>query len=229
MVIWGALSGPQMDLWWALKVNGLAWAMLEMTNTRFVQSLSKSKLCPISIQEATSGQCVGDGQVDKSSVCPEFVQIQTLSNLYPESHEQSMCGRRTSWQVQCLSKVCPSPTFVQTLSRHATSGQWAGDGRVDKSRVCPEFVQVPSLSRIYPKSEKSFLKCSIGRCRDKDWISKSTVCPMTSGLDRISMNSGQRPDRPCTLHVIGQAFDRVMTEFGQRLDFMSKLCPTTFR
>ena len=57
----------------------------------------------------------------------------------------------------------------------------------------------------------------------------SKVCQETSGLDRSSTDCGQRLDRPCTLLVIGQTFDRVWTEIGQRLDFSSKLCPTTRR
>ena len=37
---------------------------------------------------------------------------------------------------------------------------------------------------------------------------------------------GQRVDRACTFQFIGQTFDRLLTEFGQRLDFTSNLCPT---
>ena len=37
---------------------------------------------------------------------------------------------------------------------------------------------------------------------------------------------GQRVDRACTFQFIGQTFDRLLTEFGQRLDFTSNICPT---
>ena len=45
-------------------------------------------------------------------------------------------------------------------------------------------------------------------------------------LDRHLTGLGQRLDRPCILPAFGQALDKAWTDLGQRLDFLSSLCPT---
>ena len=92
------------------------WEMDKLTSPVFVQSLSKSKLCPIFIQKATSSQCAGDGQVGKSSVCPKFVQVQPLSKHCP-GMPQAVNGRAMG--------ELTNPGFVQSLSR---------------SQVCPGYI-----------------------------------------------------------------------------------------
>ena len=92
------------------------------------------------------------------------------------------------------------------------------------------FVQSPSSPKYVQKMSNisvcQYLDCSIGHSVDKSWIFLSNFCPKTIDLDRISTSVRQRLDRPCTFLAIGQTLDRIWTDLGQKLDFMSRVCPT---
>ena len=53
----------------------------------------------------------------------------------------------------------------------------------------------------------------------------SNPCPMTTFLDRVLTDLVVVLDRVRTDLVLGQTVDRVLTELGQRLDFLSNSCP----
>ena len=68
---------------------------------------------------------------------------------------------------------------------------------------------------------------------DNFWTNSGFTCPISvhaashwTGAVQTLYLYGQRVDRACTFQFIGQTFDRLLTEFGQRLDFTSNLCPT---
>ena len=119
--------------------------------------------------------------------------------------------------VQSLS----STISVQTLSKNC---EW-------EARAQPEWHQVMFLLRvcqaqIMSKRVCKYIGCSIGQPVDKCWIFLSNLCPKMIDLDRISTTVRQRLDRPCTFSSIGQTLDRIRTDIGQRLDFVSRVCPT---
>ena len=91
-----------------------------------------------------------------------------------------------------------------------------------KSRYCPSA----SLSRVCPIFKfcffTSFYWTMCGQMPDfqVQSLSKSLI------LDRHLTGNGHRLDRPCILPAFGQTLDKARTEIGQRLDFLSTLCPT---
>ena len=69
------------------------------------------------------------------------------------------------------------------------------------------------------------LKDIIGQWLDKVWISKSNLCPNSPSYDRVLTAIVLVLDRVRTDSVHGQTFDRHLTKIGQRLDFLSNVCP----
>ena len=150
-------------------------------------------------------------------------------------------GQWVGNKVQKLSKVCLYKKFVHWLSMYKVHPLTVHIQRLPI--VCQELchhnwsrneiliiVQSLSNSNVCPKynilaSEHSTL--------DKVWthsgllspISVHPACYWTGALQTLYF-IGQRVDRACTLYFIWQIFDRVWTEIGQRLDFVSNLCPT---
>ena len=64
-----------------------------------------------------------------------------------------------------------------------------------------------------------------GHSLDKPLIFMSNPCPITTFLDRVLTDLVVVLDRVRTDLVLGQTVDRVLTELGQRLDFLSNSCP----
>ena len=127
--------------------------------------------------------------LSKSNICPDIVQPQNLICL----------------TKYILSRFCPNPKFVQTLS---------------------------------------ILLYWHNILLDRVWTNSGSECPISvqalddgQSLDRHLTKFVLFLDRHCTWTTIGQSLDRdwtkfgqldkVWTETGQSLDFMSNVCLTT--
>ena len=123
--------------------------------------------------------------------------------------------------VHCLSmfKVCPK-TVQYCKFPTDQEMKFVPVQSMSKSNVCPIIVQSKEM-----QSNNILL--------DKVWTYPWFPCPMTvqdplnwtgslHTLDRLCIWL----DIPCTFPSIGQTFDRVWTEIGQTLDFVSNSCPT---
>ena len=88
--------------------------------------------------------------------------------------------------------------------------------------VLHEFVQTLSNFKILILFEDH-----VGQFLDKPWISMSNLCPSPNVLDNVLTDIILLLDSIWTYLVHGQTLDRVLTDLGHRLDFLSNLCPTT--
>ena len=90
------------------------------------------------------------------------------------------------------------------------------------SPFCPHLEFVLTLSNREIFISFGYL---LWQCLDKPWIFISNLCPSFSVLDRVLTDILLSLDSMWTDLVYGQTLDRVLTDFGQRLDFLSNLCP----
>ena len=87
------------------------------------------------------------------------------------------------------------------------------------SKVCPYLGFVQTLSN------RGHFKDLVGQNLDKLWISVSNLGPNLTLLDKVLTDTVLVLDRTWTDRVLGQSFDRILTDIGQRLDFLSNVCP----
>ena len=126
------------------------------------------------------GWALGHGpQVMKSKLCPEFVHI------------------------HCLSRVCPCPMSVQSLSKPLKETPPATKNvsfvhRLFTSNICPDLVQYWNLKFL-----SSFY-----------WSKVGFLCPISVQEPLSWTGPLQTLDRLCIIHEIGQTLDRVWTEIG---------------
>ena len=133
-------------------------------------------------------------------------------------HLLRLCSKSNQ---QCLFSV---EFFVgQGLDRFWILPWWDENvGDIQSFSLC--FVQTLSNLGSY-----TLFRDPIGQTLDKCWISMSNLGPNLSLLDRVLTDTVLVLDRAWTDLVHGQSFDRVLTDIGQRLDFLSNVSPKIVR
>ena len=147
-----ALSGPWLGLEWAMAGPwvGLEWAISgpwKITNGS--QTLSRVCPCPMLVKSLSDRQTVGhrwviatiNGMQTSSRICLRLVFVQSLCiGLWARMSDRMFLAK-----VHTLSKVCPCPEFVQSMSNiqfwYFKSSKCEPWTLFPMSKVCPDNVR----------------------------------------------------------------------------------------
>ena len=138
---------------------------------KWIQSLSMSRSSPFLVQPPAwwiiNGPWVIGYLRQVFTIYPESFYVQKLSNLGPTF----LGDKQFLSKIRSLSKVCPFPDFVQSMSNQNSCISKAQNMNPDT------FSQVQYMSRYCPMQKNGNILNFSAQSLDKLWIFMSNLCP----------------------------------------------------